>query len=806
MHRILNDFRLAVRGLRTNPGLSAVAVIAFTLGLGLVTMVYSIVDGALGDLPFEDPDRLLHIERRSLDQRQVGIEVPFHDFVEYRERQTTFESLAAFHFDSINLAGDGERPERFRGAVLTANTFDALGNAEPHLGRTFLPGDDEPGAPRLAILGHHVWEGRFGSDPGIVGRTVRLNGAAHQVVGVMEEGFRFPINHDLWTNLNLDPDLYERGDGRTLEVFGRLKEGVSVAEARADLAAVAAGLADRFPESNEAVGVMVKPYGEEFIGEEAVTLLGVMLAAVFGVLLIACANVANLLLARSATRSKEVAVRSALGAGRFAIIRQILVEVLVLALVGAVLGTLLAAVGVQLFNASIGGTNPPYWLDIRIDFPVLAFVGLVTLIGTLAAGLLPALRSSGEGLGEVLKDSSRGSSSLRMGRLSRVLVVTEIALSCGLLVASGLMIKTVINLSNTDFGIQQERVLTSRVVLPAQTYEETADRRRFFDELDARISALPGVEAAALGSGLPVEGSWRMDFELEGEAPADPDEKRSTRFVQVTPGYFDVFSVKVLSGRTFTAADREGNLPVALVNRSFAASHFPETDPVGKRIRIEDDGAGDPWRTIVGVVPDLFVDGPQNEFPQGVYIPLAQGDARGVRLIQRTAGPPLNLIPLLARTVEGLDRDLPVFEAKSMDDLIYQQTWFYGVFGTLFMVFGLSALFLASVGLYGVMAFSVSRRTHEVGIRMALGAKASQVLGMVLRQGGWQIGIGIVLGLALASLITRSLEFILFEVNPWDPVVFTGIVAVLAVTGLLACWVPARRAARLSPVEALRQE
>jgi predicted permease len=436
--------RTSIRSLRRSPGLTIVSVLALALGIGLTTAMYSIVHGALRDLPVEQADRLLHLERNNPSEGIDSMEVTQHDFVDWRERQRSFEDLAAFSTGTANLAGDqggvGDRPERYDAGFMTANTFSAL-RARPALGRALREGDDAPGAERVVVLGWDVWQNRFLGERDVVGRTVRINGEPATVVGVMGEGFRFPIDQDLWLAKTLDLAELDRGDGDTLEVFGRLRDGVTIDAAQTEMTGIARRLAQSYPETNEGVGAIVQPYTQEFIGTEAIALLYTMLGVVFGVLLFACANVANLLLARSVMRSREVAVRTALGAGRVRVILGVLAEAAVLSLVGAVLGLGLGALGTEAFGRAVAGTDPPYWLEFRVDYQVFLFVAGLAVVAALASGLLPAFQAAGARAGELLKDESRGSSSFRMGRLSRALVVAEVAVSCGLLVATGLMVK-----------------------------------------------------------------------------------------------------------------------------------------------------------------------------------------------------------------------------------------------------------------------------------------------------------------------------------------------------------------------------
>ena len=811
MDELLQTLRFSIRALRRSPGLSAVAILALALGIGLTTTMYSIVHGALRDLPFEEADRLLHLERNQPSEGIDSMEVTLHDYVDWREQQSSFEDLAAFYTGTANLAGAEGSPERYDGAFMTANAFGLL-RARPALGRTFAPDEVGPEAPATVILGHRVWRDRFRGDPGVLGRSVRINGEPTVVIGVMPEGFRFPVDQDLWLPLRLDPGGVPRGEGTTLEVFGRLAPGVGVEQARTEISAIARRLAEAYPETNEGIGAVVKPYTLEFIGQDAVDLLYTMLVAVFGVLLIACANVTNLLLARTALRSREVAVRTALGAGRLRVIGGILTEALVLAAAGAVLGLSLAAAGVELFDRAIQSTDPPYWLAFGIDLQVAAFVVGLTMVATLLSGFLPALQASGSRVGEVLKDETRGASSFRLGRLARGLVVAEIALACGLLVATGLMVKSVVELRTHDHGFPIDGVFTARIGLFESDYPTAEDRARFFEELRRRLEERPRVQAVGLTTALPVLGAGRDRFALAGETYEEGSLPRARR-VTVSPGFFETFGVRPVAGRVFSDVDRRDARAVALVNRPFAERYFPGESPIGRQLRLgappsdgsADPGEGEPWRTIVGVVPDMGLGDIQGEDPEGIYVPLAQDDVRFASLVARSESDPMALAPAVREVVTGLDPYLPIYWVRTMTGAVQQIYWFVDVFGTIFAVFGVSGLLLAVIGLYGVMAFSVQRRTHEVGIRMALGADSGTILGLMIRQGAIQLAIGITLGLGLALALARGIRLLLYGVEPWDPGIFASIAAVLLVTGLLAAALPARRAAVVDPAVALRR-
>ena len=808
MTHFLRDLRVSTRSLARQPAMALLAILAFSLGIGLVTTMFSIVDGGLRDLPFERADRLLHLERNNLAQDIESMELTYHDFLDWREAQSSFEDIAGFYQGTINLSGDGEEPTRYNGAFMTDNAFALLG-AKPALGRTFAKGDDGPGTDSVVVIGWQLWQTRFGGRPDILGRTVRVNGTPREVIGVMPEGFMFPIREEIWATLPHDPARIRRGEGFTLEGFGRLRDGVSADQAAADVSRIAAALAKQHPDTNEGVGAVVKSYTEEYIPKEIKTLLFLMLGATFGVLLIACANVANLLLSRAAVKGKEVAVRSALGAGRWRVMQQMVAEALVLAGIGAAIGVSLAWLGVAAFNRAIAPTDPPFWIDIRLDGTAMAVVGAVTLLAGVAAGLAPALQATGNRINEILKDESRGASSLRLGRLSRGLVVAQVAVSCVLLVLTGLMVKSVTRLGGADFGIEKEKVFSARVALFEQDYPDRAARQRFLDAVGQRLATLPGVEAVAVADSMPVTGSGSQGFQLEGEEYRTENDRPRAHVAAVSPSFFATVGSHLVAGRDFTASDRDGSPPVVIVNQSFARRHLGTGEPLGKRLGIDgpaEEGTEPPtlWATVVGVVPDLYMDGTDNEDPEGMYVPLAQHDRSFVSLLARTRGEPMTLARPVKEMVARIDPNQPLYFVRTLAEAIHQQTWFYRVFGTLFMIFGAVALLLAAVGLYGVMSFSVGRRRQEVGVRMALGAEAKQVVRLIFRQGARQVLIGLGIGLVIAPLLSNFLRMVLFGVSPWDPVTFVLIVTVLAATGAVACLVPARRAAAVSPLLALR--
>jgi putative ABC transport system permease protein len=805
MQALLRDIRYGVRTLVKSPGLTIVATLALTVGIGLTATMYSMVYGALiKGLPYPGGDRIVEIYRDmpSRGLRQMG--VPIADFEDYKARQRSLSPIAAYYSGTVNVSGTLQA-ERYSGAWVTATAFD-VAHVAPALGRVLRPGDDTPSGARVVVISYAMWQTRFGGDSNVVGQVLRANGQPFTIVGVMPAGYAFPDNAKIWLPLQMDPLTVPRGAGQSLTVVGILGPGVSLAQANADFGGIATRLQHEFKESNEGIGAQVRGFVDAELGPEPKRLLYTMLGAVFFVLLIGCANVANLLLDRAAHKTKEIGIRTALGASRAAVIRQFLTEAMVLALAGAALGTAFAYGAVDLFNRVLtASTEAPFFIDVRVNGPVLLFVIGVTVLATLFSGLIPAVQSSRTDINEVLKDETRGSSSLRIGRLSRALVVFEIALSCGLLVAAGLTIKSVTNLRTMHPGFRTANIFTARVGFPAG-YDDTTMRRQFFEQLREKLVAIPGVRAAAVVSALPGVGADGGAFQVEGKAyPTDRDYPRSNWYT-VSAGYFETFGIPITQGRGVTAADRVDAPPVAVVNRAFADTYFPGENPIGRRFRQGAHLDELPWMTIVGVVPTNFSGNQDEPRPPAYYVPLSQHNLQFASMAVRTAGPPMAITAQVRATVASLNRDIPIYWPYSMDEALARPLWFVRVFGTMFMIFGVIALFLAAIGLYAVMSFSVSRRTREVGIRMALGARAGDVIRMIFRQGVLQVVVGLVLGLGLAATVAQFMTVILFEVQPRDPVVFGGVAGLLAVTGLVACLVPARRATRVDPLVALRSE
>jgi putative ABC transport system permease protein len=809
MDRLFTDLASGVRMLVKYPMLSAVAVLTLGLGIGLSTTVFCVVNGGVfKGLPFPNSDRIVAVVATNAPQRQPQLPMAVHDLAIHQSRQTVFEHLGAFEAMPMNLSVEEGRPERFPGGRLTVEAFQALG-VRPALGRGFEAGDDAPGMEPVVLLGHKLWRDRYGSAPDVVGSAIRINSVPRLVIGVMPPRFEFPIQEALWIPLTVDALATRRGDGPRHLAVGLLKPGIAVGQARAQVEAVAARIEAEFPETNRGISATVKPFTQIAMPQEIYTLLYTMLGAGIGVLLIACVNVSNLLVARASLRRREVAVRMALGAARWRIIRQHLTEVLVLATAGGIVGVLLSMLGMRWFVQAVSISTPPFWITFDLDYRIMLFVLGVIVLASLFAGGLPALHAARVSAGAVLKDDSRSSTSGRLGRFSSGLVVVELAVSCGLLIAAGLMIKSVAQLRNVPMPFAVDNILTARVDLPRGSYPDSAASIRFFEQLLPKLQALPGVDAATLSDGLPAAGNGSVPVQIEGKAYSQASEYPVAREGIVTPGYFETFQTTLIGGREFTVSDTPVGQPVAIVNASFARAHFPGMDAVGRQIRRARPNAQEPWLTIVGVVPDLLMEGigNNNASPIGYYIPIAQSDvANGVRIALRTRGAAAGVTPVVRAAVASLDPELAIHEVTSLRRVIDRQTWFYRIFGTFFMTFGVCALFLAAAGLYGVMSFAVTQRTREIGVRSALGAQGSQLIALVMRRSVVQLAIGMVLGLALALLASGALQPVLYHVAPRDVTVFAGVVVTLAVVSLLASFLPARRVVRIDPVTALTVE
>jgi putative ABC transport system permease protein len=799
------DIRYGFRMLAKSPGHTAAAAIALSLGIGLTTAAFSIVYGVLWrGLPYPQPERLMQIDLRNPSRDLLSQGVGVHDYLDWCRRQRSFVGLAAYTNAPVALSGDG-RPERLLGARLTANALDLLG-ARPLLGRGFQAGEDRPGAAPVVLLSYRLWQDRFNGARDIVGKAARVNGREMTVIGVMPASFRFPFNEQLWTPLVLDTGKSERGKGEAFAVFGRLQPGVTPPQASAEMAAITRSLAAEYPRSNHGFTSNVEPLIDSFVNKTGRYMFYTMLVSVCCVLLIACINVASLIMSRASQRTREIAIRTALGAARRQVIAQVLTESLILALVGTGAGLGLAWAGIDCFNRAIVDKDPPTWIHVALDLPALLFALGATLAAAVISGLVPALQVSRTQLNDVLKDEGRGSTSLRLGWFSRTVVVAELALSCTLLVAGGLMVKSIVLARAADFGFAADHLLTARVPLFEANYPRPIDRGAFYQRLIERLRERPDVAAAGAVSTLPSIEATNAAFAVDGRAYATDADYPTAHSDAISDGLFAALQVTPLAGREFGRLDTATSQPVAIVNRSLARRMWPGEDPIGKRLRLARAASREPWRTVVGVVPDLLLYGVADKQRDGFFLPVAQAGADRLSFVIRTSRDPLSLVPMLRAEVAALDKDTPIYFIQTMREAIASDRFFNDLFSAVFAIFGISALVLAGVGIYGVIAFSVQRRTQEIGLRIALGAQRRDVLKMLLRQAAVQLAIGLAIGLPAALGTAHGLAEMVFPVKPGDPSVFGLVAAGLSLVALLACLIPGQRAMDVDPNIALRND
>ncbi len=802
----LLDLRVGARTLYKQPGSTVVSILAFGLGIGLAATMFSSIYGVyVRGIGVPESERLVVISRNNPSQNIARMDVPQHDLYDWRDQQESFEGLAGVSTGTINLSDTGH-PERFAGAFVTANIFDLL-RVGPILGSTFREGDDRAGAPLTVLLGYDVWATRYEGDLEVVGRVVEVNGEQGTIIGVMPDGFLFPAQQHLWVPQRDERADNPRGSGPHLQVLGRLRDGVTLDAAQLEMSLIAQRLEAAHPESNEGIGIVFNSIVEVSISGEVLPLFVAMQVATVFVLLIACANVANLLLARAALQAKDAAIRMAAGANRFRVALPFFSQASILALAGAVLGVGITYASLEIVNRATVDVGKPYFMVLTVDLPILGFVVAMALLTALASGVAPGVQIGKTDVTAILKDEGGGSSSFRAKRVSKLLVVGEIAMSCALLVGAGLMTKSVVNLRNQEFSFDTENIFTARIGLFEADFASRDDRLAFFRDLRESLANVPRAKAVALTDALPAVGAGSTRFGIEGETYATDEERPRARVAVATPDLFRTFGASVLRGRDISVEDDADDPLVVMVNHSFAERFFPNEDPIGRRIQPGSPDGQDEWRTIVGIVPDLGMEGFNfaDDDPAGYYIPLAQSDRSFMSIaIQVEGGNPLSITPEVRAAVRSVHADTPIYWVRDMPEVIRQGTWFYNLFGGLFIAFGLAALFLASVGLYGVLAFSVSRRVREMGIRMALGANARDVVRLVLGEGMLQIAVGLAIGLAIALATCTVLSTFVFGVEPRDPAVFTAIVGVIIAVGLFASYVPAHRATRVDPMETLR--
>ena len=806
LESILRDARYGARALLKNKGFTAVAVLTLALGIGANTAIFSVIDAVLlRPLPYPESERLVKLYAR--DPAGDAFAVSPADFLEGYARAQAFEHLSAYRESSFNMASR-ERPERVSGAVVSPEFFSVMG-VGARLGRHITPAQDAPGGPRVVVLGHAFWQKRFGGDAGVLGKSIDLDGEPRTVVGVMPEGFQFPAGAELWASaryavpehpLRPTQDPTTRRNSQYFNVVGRLRAGVGLEQANAEAKAVAARLKQQYGEEEEAVSALVLTLHEDVVGETRSALL-LLVGAVAILLLIACANVANILLARGATRQKEIALRLALGAGRVRLVRQFLTESLLLALAGGGLGVLLAMWALAPLKALVpqemsGGT--PLALDAR----VLAFTALVSLGAALVFGLFPALNLADQDLNGVLKEGGRGGSGgARSNRARRVLVVSEIALAAVLLTGAGLLIRSLDHLLDAPLGFEPGRVLTAQLTLPQARYPEKTQRAAFVGRVLEQLGGAPEVESAAAVSRIPLNfGRSTRSVEVQGRTPpaggwVTPD------YLVASPGYFRSMGVPLLAGRDFDARDVAGAQRVVVINEAAARHFWPGEDPLGKLIKTDDE-----WSQVVGVVGNVRQVSLAEPPAAAVHVPYAQDPWPFMALVVRAKSAPAGAVPALREAVGGVDRDVPLYGVRPMGEVLTTSVAARRWRTLLLSLFALTALGLACLGIYGVTAYSVTQRTHEMGIRMTLGAQKRDVLRLVVVQGLKLAVVGVAAGLLVALALSRLATSMLYGVEAADPLTLAAVSAILIAVTAAACLVPARRAANVDPLVALKYE
>jgi putative ABC transport system permease protein len=805
---MLNDLRYALRMLLKSPGFSAVAIISLALGIGANTAVFSVLNGVLlKALPYHEPQSIVLVWGEDKVAGSSRGQVSATDVADWRARNHVFEEITPFGSVRPSMTGSGE-PQRIPGAQVGDGYFTVM-HAKPLLGRVFTLEEQQDGKDYVAVLGYGLWQRQFGGDPNVVGKTLMLSGRPYNIIGVMPADFAslpaglIDAPAELYRPVAEPPDEKERAS-RHLRAIARLKPGVTVEQAQAEMDLISRQLAQEHPITNAGGGVHLVSLREDLIGRVRPALL-MLFGAVAFVLLIACANVGNLLLARSAARHKEIAIRAALGAGRNRLVRQFLTESLLLSIAGGGLGVLAAVWGANFIEA-VSARVLPALGHIEIDTTVLVFTAFISVATGILFGIIPAWRASRPDLNETLSDGGRhsGAASTR-SPLRSALVVAEVALALVLLICAGLLIKSVMRLRDVDPGFKSDHIVTMNVWLPSVKYPKAPDWNSFFNRMIERIKALPGVEAAAVTSVLPVSDNFdRRTIEVEGQ-PKGPGENPDVDNYMITPDYLSAMSIPLRQGRALTSQDTE-NAPLAvLVSETMARKLWPGADPIGKRVRFynSDPAVQRPWRTVVGVVHDVKQYGLDTAGTMAMYEPIAQFPASAMTLVVRTIPNPSGLITAIRREILALDKDQAVFSIATMEQLLADSISLRRFSMFLLGLFASLALILAAVGIYGVIAQSVSQRTHEIGIRMALGAQAHDVLKLIVRQGMSLTVVGIVVGLVGALALTRLLANLLFGVGATDPATFLWIPALLAAVSFLACYIPAHRAAKLNPLTAL---
>jgi predicted permease len=802
---LFQDLRFAVRMLIKDRWFTLAAATALALGIGANATVFTLVNAVLlRGLPFADPDRIMALRTQTLKGQGAG--VSFEDFKDWRDRSQSFSQIAALLGTNVNVSDNDHVPERYQGDYVSWSFFRMIGQ-RPILGRDFEQSDDMPGAQPVAILGYGVWKTRYAGDPAVLGRTIRVNSRPVIIVGVMPAGLKFPQNDDLWIPLVvLPPGSFTGRGGRSFNVMARLAPTVSIEQARSELNRIGADLEREYPTTNKDWRPFIRSFAEQQSGGPIRTVFLALMGAVAFVLLIACANVANLLLARSVNRVREIAIRVSLGAGRWRIVRQLLVESVLLAAVSGIAGFTLAVAGVRWFDGATQNVGKPYWMTFTFDPIVFVFVAAICLASGILFGLAPALHVSKTNVNDVLKDNGRGGTGgVGARRWTGGLVILEVVLTLVLLSGAGYMMRSFMSLYQMDTNLNSSNLLAMDLYLPLTKYPQPGPRDVVYQQFSDRLDAIPGIQAA-LTNNAPFNGAQPSRVGVDGVTPPEGEQPKMVSVVPCGDRYFEVLGLPLRRGRAFKRDDGLPGKVVAVVNEQFVAMHSPGVDPIGRQIKLMDLPTPE-WISIVGVVPNVRQTNPRNPDPDPVvYVPMRSNPQRTPTLFVRTASSAAIVLPQIREALRAVEPDLPLFNVQTMDERLAQGRWQFVVFGSMFAVFAGIALVLSAVGLFAVTTYSVTQRTQEIGVRMALGAQPVSILWLVLRRALIQLVIGLPIGIAGAVGVGKLLQSILVQTGPRDVVTLASIVMILIVVAVCACLWPARRASHLDPLIALRGE
>ncbi|MGA9770372.1 MAG: ABC transporter permease [Blastocatellia bacterium] len=807
LENLLKDVRYGIRVFIKSPVITGIILFTLALGIGANTIIFSVVNAVLlRPLPYNDSDRLVMVWGNNLKQGRDRTNVSLSDYFDWQSRNDVFDDIVSTGPNLFNVTDQSE-PFQVRGAIVSASFFSLLG--VPALrGRTFLPSEEKE---YLVVVGRDFWKNHLGSDPAVVGKPIALDDKPYTIVGVMPQEFQLPSSDiELWTTL---APVYDTGRAqlqnrafRAYRVIARLKQGVTLQQAQAEMDSVASNLEQAYPATNAGIGVRLAPLRDHIVGNVRIALL-ILLGAVGFVLLIVCVNIANLLLSQTASREKELAIRAALGADRARLVRQLLTESILLALIGGVIGLLLTFWGSDAV-AKLNPGNIPRLDEMRVDGWLLSFTILISLIVGIGFGTMPAFLASQLNLEGVLKEGGRGSSSGVRGRYTRnILIVAEVAMALVLLVGSGLLIKSFIRLVKTDLGFDPNNVLTMRVILPQSRYPNPQQAADFFQQVVDRVQTVPGVEYVTVSSSLPPNLSQvRLPFTIDGQASQDPRNKPLAQFFGITPNYFQTMGVSMLEGRDFSNQETAQSPPVVIINKSIARRFFADQNPIGKRLKLGNADSNNPWMTVVGLVEDVKYSGIDSDAESGFYVPFIQNVSLGAYLITRTTSDPQLLAESVRAAVMDVSRNGSISDVRTMDQILYTELARPRFNMVLLTSFAAIALVLAVVGVYGVISYSVSQRTREIGIRMALGAQRSDIFRLVLIFVLKLTVLGVVIGLGGAYAMTRLMSSLLFGVSTTDPLIFMSVAVILMAVMVAASYFPIRRAVEINPIAALRSE